>query len=369
MPSMAPIKSLGLACLTMLAGYASSPAARKPSVHEVASLRTARAAHTATTLPTGEVLIIGGMADGGGRLASVELFDPVADTVRALGPLAHARSGHTATLLGDGRVLVAGGYDGEYLASLELFDPSTRRFRPAGALLDGRSEHTATLLPDGRILFVGGVGRGWTFLASAELYDPATGHSERVGTMSVAREGHTATLLGDGRVLVVGGHMNRRPNVVVHASAEVWDAHTRRFAPAGTLATARHKHDAIKLSDGRVLVIGGADVTDRGHYATTEVWNPRTATFAPGPSMSSTRYKIAGTSVLLPSGDVLVTSGARTLERLDVERWSFDDVAGALPGAFRFAAAAPLRGGDVVITGGYSDGNRNTAGVWRYRER
>ena len=27
----------------------------------------------------------------------------------------------------------------------------------------------------------------------------------------------------------------------------------------------------------------------------------------------------------------------------------------------------PLPDGDVVIAGGYSDGNRNTAGVWRFR--
>jgi len=31
----------------------------------------------------------------------------------------------------------------------------------------------------------------------------------------------------------------------------------------------------------------------------------------------------------------------------------------------RTAAAAPLRDGDVVIAGGYTDGNENTAGVWR----
>jgi hypothetical protein len=84
--------------------------------------------------------------------------------------------------------------------------------------------------------------------------------------------------------------------------------------------------------------------------------------------MAHRRYKIAGTSVLLPNGDVLVTSGARVVERLDRESGTFREVAGSLPAAYRFATAAPLRGGDVFIAGGYSDGNQNTAGVWRFRQ-
>jgi hypothetical protein len=249
-----------------------------------------------------------------------------------------------------------------------LFDPSTGRFGPAGSLAEGRSGHTATLLPDGRILFVGGVGRGWTFLRSAEIYNPETRRSELVGPMHVPRESHTATLLADGRVLVVGGHQGRRPNVQVHVSAEVFSPRALTFQAAGTLTTMRHKHDAIRLLDGRVLVIGGADHTDRLHYATTEVYDPRTATFEAGPAMTNRRYKIAGTSILLPSGDVLVSSGASIAELLDVRHWRFREIPGRFPAAFRFAAAAALSGGDVLIAGGYSDRNENTAGVWRYRQ-
>ena len=264
-----------------------------------------------------------------------------------------------------GGVLVAGGYTGEYLASLEVFEPATKRFRPAGSLLEGRSGHTATLLPDGRVLFIGGVGRGWTFLRSAELYDPATGRSELLGSMNLPRESHTATLLADGRVLVIGGHSGRRPNMQVYARAEVFDLRTRRFETSGTLGTARHKHDAIKLTDGRVLVLGGADRSDRVHYATTELFNPGTATFERGPSMAQRRYKIAGTSILLAAGNVLVTSGAEVAELLDIGQWRFREVPGRFPTAFRFAAAASLRDGDVLVAGGYSDRNQNTAGVWR----
>ena len=356
-----------IASLTLLVHMSSAPTQPANAVQQVATLRTARAAHTATTLPSGQVLMAGGMADGGGSLSSVELFDPANNTVQEAGNLAARRAGHTATLLDNGRVLIAGGYSGEYLASLEVFDESTKRFHPAGSLEQARSGHTATLLPGGRILFTGGVGKDWTFLRSAEVYDPITGRSEPVGSMAVPRESHTATLLADGRVLIIGGHTGRRPNQVLQAGAEVFSPQTRRFETAGSLLTARHKHDAIRLTDGRVLVIGGADRTDRNHYATTEFHNPATATFERGPSMTHRRYKIAGTSVLLSGGDVLVTAGAPVVELLDVKSGIFREVAGRLPAAYRFAAAAPLRDGDVFVTGGYSDANQNTAGIWRFR--
>lgn len=368
MASIALLRLASLACIAMLAGSVPSLLESAPSIQRVATLRTARAAHTVTLLPSGQVLVAGGMADGGSGLASAELFDPLRNAVQPLPDMAVRRIDHTATLLRDGRVLVAGGYNGEYLASLEIFDSATRRFHPAGSLTEERSGHTATLLADGRVLFAGGVGRGWTFLRSAEVYDPVKGRSEPVGSLSVPRESHTATLLADHRVLITGGHAGRRQNMVVYGSAEVFSPRSRRFEPAGTLVTARHKHDAIRLTDGRVLIIGGADRTDRNYYETTEIYDPRTARFDRGPAMANRRYKIAGTSVLLPDGNVLVTSGARTAEILDIASGTFRAVPGRLTGAYRFAAAAPLHGGDVLITGGYSDANQNTAGVWRFHQ-
>lgn len=358
--------------LSFVAPAASAQVARvdsAPSIRQVATLRTPRAAHTATTLASGQVLVVGGMMEGGGSLASVELFDPARNSLQELAPLAERRVSHTTTRLPDGSVLVAGGYNGDYLASIEVIDPSGKRPRRGGSLVEGRSGHTATLLPDGSVLFVGGVGRGWTFLRSAEVYDPKTGRSQRVGSMREPRESHTATLLADGRVLVVGGHHGRRQNMEVYASTEVFSPQTRRFEPAAQLGTARHKHDAIRLADGRVLVIGGADRTDRNHFATTEICDPGATRFSSGPSMAHRRYKIAGTSVLLEGGDVLVTSGAPVAERLDVRSGVFRAVPGRLPAAYRFAAVAPVPGGDVLVTGGYDDRNRNTAGVWRYPRR
>jgi hypothetical protein len=369
MSSTRLVAFLGMGWLTLAPHQVSAPTSAKQSIRRVATLGVARAAHTATPLRSGGVLFVGGMTGGGGSLASVERFDPRDNSVRPVGSLATARVGHTATSLPDGRVLVAGGYNGDYLTSLEVFEPSTNRFQAAGSLVEARSGHTATLLPDGRILFAGGVGRGWTFLRSAEIYDPVTGRSQLVGSMSVPRESHTATLLQDGRVLVVGGHSGRRQNMVVHSSVEIFSSQSRQFESTGRLGTPRHKHDAVMMTDGRVLVVGGADRSDRVYFATTEIYEPRAGRFVRGPSMAHARYKIAGTAILLPDKNVLVTSGAQAAELLDVARGHFRAIDGPLPAALRFAAAAPLGNGDVVIAGGYDDANQTSAGVWRFEYR
>jgi len=369
---MSSFASVKYAAAIALALGLQPPVARPPasgSIERVATLETARAVHTTSALPSGELLVTGGMADGGASLSSAELINVSAATVRRLASMHHARAGHTATALPNGRVVLAGGYNGEYLSSVEVYDPVRQQFAMLGQLKEGRSGHSATLLPDGRILIVGGVGRGWTFLASVEVFDPVTGVSQAVGPLSVARESHTATLLKDGRVLVVGGHRGRREDMEVYASAELYDPATRRFQPTAHMTTARHKHDAVLLSDGRVLVLGGADRTDRRYYATTEVYNPLTSSFEAGPSMLSARYKIQGTVVRLASGDVLVAAGARRAELLDRASFTFRAVSGEFPTGFHFATTNALSSGDVIIVGGYNDDNQNTAGVWRFRTR
>jgi len=357
--------------LTLFVGLAPAPrhADDGGAIRLVGTLRTPRAAHTATSLSDGRVLVAGGMASGGGSLSSAELIDPRTGSVGTLPSLHHARSGHTATRLPGGRVLLIGGYDGSYLRSVEVFDPATGTFEDIGELGEGRSGHTATPLADGGILIAGGVGRGWTFLGTAELFDPRTGRSVPAGPLGVPRESHTATLLEDGRVLITGGHRGRREAMEVYATTEIYDPATNRFEAAASMGTARHKHDAVLLSDGRVLVIGGADRTDRRYFQSTEIYDPRTGSFAAGPSMTSSRYKIEGTAVRLPNGDVLVPSGARTAEILDASSHTFRTVDGDFPDAFYFATATAVEGGDVLIIGGYGDGIRSSDGVWRFTDR
>lgn len=88
------------------------------------SMAVSRSAHSATRLGNGEVLVAGGAmipqciqyADCG-VTAVIEIFDPASGKFTPKGSMNTARSAHTATLLNSGEVLLAGG-EGEATAEL-----------------------------------------------------------------------------------------------------------------------------------------------------------------------------------------------------------------------------------------------------------
>ena len=331
-----------------------------------------RAAHTATLLGNGKVLIAGGFVSfvsNGGGLSSVEMFDPTTNIFTSAQNLSTPRSSHTATLLPNGKILIAGGYNGDYLNSSEIFDPTTNRFTPAGRMVTARSGHVATLLINGKVLLAGGVGTGWTFLADAELYDPKTNTFTATGAMQAARESHTATLLNDGKVLITGGHKGRRSAITIYTSAEIYNPANGSFTAAGNLTVKRHKHDATKLADGRVLIVGGSDERDgNGAYRNAEVFNPANGSFTTVKNnMNTARYKLQGTAILLKNGKVLIAGGANRAEVFDPTTNSFSFADGDMGTKKLFATATLLKNGQVLITGGYTDGNIVSANAWIYR--
>lgn len=344
------------------------PSAAGGTLTSTGPMSQARFAHSATALDDGRVLIVGGT--GSTTVTAAELYDPTQGMFTTIPGPAIPRSSHTATKLRDGSVIVIGGYgsDDSYLTSIERFDPESGQWHVVGHLLEARAGHVAVPLSDGRILVIGGVGTGWTFLASAELYDPATESSIATGSMSVARESHVAARLRDGNVLVIGGHAGRRAQMVLYASTELYDVASGTFHAAGEMQVPRHKHDAVLLHDGSVLVTGGADTRDsRGQYQSVERYDPETDHFRVMPPLALTRYKHAGTGIVLPDGTVLIAGGANAAERYDPVTGKTGVISGAadLPGLF--SAVAPLPGGDVLVAGGYGHDVSGSNRAWRYR--
>lgn len=350
------------------AGHTPAAAAAEGAVTAAASMSVARSGHTATLLPSGDVLIAGGMNGNDNYFADCEVYSPASNRFTAAAAMSTRRIGHTATLLADGKVLIAGGYNGEYLTSAELYDPTTRRFTPTGRLTLPRSEHTAVLLGNGKVLLAGGVGTDYSFLASAEIYDPATGLFTPTGSLTTPREGHTATLLKSGKVLVTGGHKDRRERMTVYASAEVYDPARGVFTATGDLTIPRHKHAAALLPDGSVLIVGGSDQRDwRGQYDSAELYDPAGGTFKAIGHMQQARYKIVNAIAPLKDGRVLIAGGAERAEVYDPATRTFRAVGGQFDTARFFASATLLKDGRVLITGGYNGHGTASEKVWTYQ--
>ena len=355
-----------VACSTAATRAGSNEAgASSGRIRALAGMAVGRAAHTSTLLADGRLLIVGGFKTGGSSLTQAEIFVPASGEFQTAGSLATARAGHTATLLPNGKVLIAGGFDGAYLDSAEIFDPKSGRFSSAGHLTIPRSEHTATKLPDGRILLTGGVGTGWTFLAAAEIYDPRTGQFTATGRMSTPRESHTATLLQNGKVLITGGHKDRRTAMTVYASTEIYDPRTGSFQTAANLTIKRHKHAAVLLKDGRVLISGGADERDsRGAYRSLEIFEAEKGRFSKVADAASARYKLNGAVVLLNNGKVLLAGGSDNAEIFDPATSQVSPVEGAFGSQRLFSTATLLKDGRVLIAGGYDAETRVGQGAW-----
>lgn len=275
------------------------------------SFATDRYRHPASLLADGRVLISGGRQNTGPVdviLSSANLFDPASNTWSPTGAMPLALEHAQQVTLQDGRVLVAGGYENLTEASnsegsdqAELFDPATGTWTRAPTTPFFQEGHTLTLLNDGSVLLAGGQSSG-TRHPNGFRYFPVTGRWRNAGIFAVARSNHVAALLPDGRVLIAGG---TSAGAVYLRSAAIYDPATNAWTEVAPMATAREDATATTLPNGKVLVAGGGQGS--AYFDTTELFDPATNTWSPGPRMAATRGR--HTATLLADGRVLVTGG------------------------------------------------------------
>jgi hypothetical protein len=173
------------------------------------SLAQARSWHSATLLNNGTVLIVGGKNgrdDVGDRAAHVsEIYDPASGLWSGTPSQGPQTFSHTATLLPDGRVLVVGGsiVSGATAHSASIYNPSNGQWSLNQDIDLYRSKHSATLLADGKVLVAGGVMSGYPWIAkSYRVFDPSSGTWAPEAQMPYS-VGRNVTTLVDGKIFFI----------------------------------------------------------------------------------------------------------------------------------------------------------------------
>ncbi len=335
------------------------------------SMHAAREQQTATLLPSGLILVAGGLNEGGFgsgafSISSAELYDPGTGTWTVTQPMAAKRYGQAAALLKNGWVLVTGGHTtgSAETASAQIYEPVRGIWVTPDAMSTARADGTATTLGSGQVLVTGGTSPDGQPLSTAEVFRAGPGplvyvspnalsfDPQQVGSTSasksytVANEGSAALRVSG--VDVSGSHpgdflgsttctkaplipgatctvsvqfgptatglrtalvsiADNAPQSPQGAAVSGYGAGPNTWTPTGSMSAARNNFTSTLLRDGDVLIAGGSPIITGNPLSDAELYHPATGTFTATGSLSTGRSDDA--AVLLPDGEVLVAGG------------------------------------------------------------
>jgi hypothetical protein len=292
----------------------------------------------------------------------------------ATGSLNIARDLHSGTLLQDGRVLVAGGRTAiidvthQFTNTCELYDPDSETWSFTGSFQGpARYVQQEVLLSDGRVLVAGGtvartVEPNEAFHTNiCEIYNPATGTWSETGSLMEERANFEAIRLSDGKVLAVGGVTESVGAATLLKTCEIFDPTTGVWSSTGAL---QQTNTAVTLSlmpDGKVISVGGHGGDPDGQLSACEVYDPQTRNWSPVTSLNIGRSINHQSPIFLPDGRLLIAGGntagggTPTCEIYDPssDSWS---LTGSLLDPLRLVVLSGLPDGNgLAIEGWYGD--------------
>lgn len=293
---------------------------------DLSQMPLARVGGTAITFSDGSGLLIGGYTpqNPNDPLEQVERFDPNTNEYETLHEIA-PRVGAAAALLGDAadtRVVVLGGLDattGTPAPFVEVIDADRATDRQYTKFDDTQMTRigiSVTTLTDGRVIAIGGKTPADPLLSDEVIEVSSTSGTPVVRKLRArlknARYGQVATRLDDdigSPVLVTGGLDDMDQPV---GEAELFKPLSENFSDfVATMKVPRHHHQAVRLPDGSVLIIGGIGADGKA-VRTLELFSLDTGFLDVG-LLPENAGLVDFTATTLPDGRVLLTGG-RTID-------------------------------------------------------
>ncbi len=299
-------------------------------------------------------------------------------TISPAASLNNIRWSHQSQLLANGNVIVFGGDNGYasspwYYRSAEIYNPTLNTWVFTDSLHVTRNNMASVLLNNGVVMAIGGYNPYTGIITNTcEWYDPNTAVWTAAPSMINARQYHQAIKLANGKILVVNGGNN---------TCEIFDPLQQNWFITGNTNTSHGEGFTLTcLADGRVLAAGGqatgynAEIYD----PTTGVWTNTTDGWGSTTLMNGNR-EFHG-AIMLNNGKVLIygssqSSDQLTCELFDPSSGSFTTT-GALP-INKAASPGLLLDDGTILTYGLGDFSQpsntkvidtysSSSGIWSY---
>ncbi len=314
------------------------------------ALQKARSHFAAVPLADGTIVAIGGYGENGQATTSIERFDPATGISEEVADMTVARAEPGAARLPSGLVVIVGGLssaiDGVLVTTVEVFDPDTAQVvcltgqgdcdlddidQGLGLLDLGRLSPLVTaVVPDpnaGTLPDIVSVSLGRTVVAGLSVpagggvtidltgVNPAVSDIAGADTI-VPRVGEARAVWDDGSFVAIGGV---DPALNVLTDVVTFDASTQTMATAPVAVAARaFGQAAVRPIDGAVMVAGGQDGAGAAQAAVEElvdVWGTPMVVLHDEVEVDDRR---AG-SMLALDGDILVLAGGTSRDLLALE--------------------------------------------------
>jgi hypothetical protein len=344
------------------------------TVMSAGNWRIAGSGYTGGVLPDGSILLMGRYQNTSDLKRSVDYgatWTPV--TVKANAGWS-VTDLHTSVVFPDGRIVVMGGVNGTERNETWISSDAGATWNLANASpgWTARASLTSVVMPDRSIVLMGG-GNSTTRISTNDTWRSAdNGATWSLMTAHAgwsARQGHTSVVLPDGRIVLMGGDDGSNRNDVWLSSD---NGATWKLVNASAGWTARYGHTSVMMPDGSIILTGGLDwnqTSQTGGYQ-NDVWRSADAgaTWNQVTEHAGWPARRSHTSVVMRDGSIVLAGGRPYY--YDVWRstdygatWTAMADGSGWPPRFHFSSIV-LSDGSIVLMGGY-DGNVAKNDVWR----
>lgn len=211
------------------------------------------------------IVCLGGIS-GGKTLKDTIAYNPYRDQLTPLQDMPVEREEHVV-VLGNDILYVIGGVRKPH--SIDCYNQQSNSWSNE-AVLPERVMSSAGVFVDGKIIIVGGRD-GFQCVSTVQSYETASKYVGTLPALTGARKGMNAIAV-DGDIYVIGGctYDNDSLNTVERMRL----GNGNKWEKMASLLHRRKYACAEKLSDGKILVVGGYQDTNPTALKTCEIYNP-----------------------------------------------------------------------------------------------